>query len=167
MIYLNFQIVLILLFSLLNCFRFVVYILFCMKPAFILIFIILCFAVSAQKATPSNYKKYPVWINMMKDSNVNYFEALIAYETFWQGKKKPLEEDELIGQEKTKSTHFKKESHREIKEQKSEKEVYRIYGLACKKFEHWKLQVRPYVQGDGHILTAYQRLKFWKEQQQK
>ena len=138
-----------------------------MRSTFFFLFFAACFALSAQKQPVVNYKKYPVWINMMNDSNVNYFEALTAYETFWKGKKKPLEEDELIGQERTRSTNFKKESHREIKEKESEKEMYRKYGLACKKFEHWKIQVRHYVQEDGHVLTPYERLKFWREHQQK
>ncbi|MBA3680264.1 MAG: hypothetical protein H0W73_03615 [Bacteroidetes bacterium] len=120
--------------------------------------------IAAQKNNSKNYKKNPVWIDMIKDPNVNYFEAINAYETFWKNKKKPLEEDELIGQTKGEASKEEKmESRREMREKRREKEMYKKYGLECKKFEHWKLQVKPYVQADGHILSKEEQLKMWEQ----
>ena len=51
-------------------------------------------AIGQNKATKSDYSKMPYWIEMIKNPNVNYFEAIRAYEEFWKGKKKPLEENE-------------------------------------------------------------------------
>lgn len=129
-----------------------------------LVLLCLGFAGHAQQAhKDSDYKKYPLWIDMIKDPNVNYFEALKAYDLFWQGKPKPIEEDDILGQDK--SAEEKETSRREIRERKKEREMRRKYGLDCKKFEHWKLMVKPYVQEDGRILTQEEQLKLWEEQQ--
>lgn len=127
--------------------------------------LLICFSfMHAQKSKSKNYKKHPYWIDMMKDPNVNYFEAIKAYETFWKNKEKPLEEDELIGQTKGESSKEEKmESRKQMREKRREKEMYKKYGLDCKKFEHWKLQVKPYVQPDGHILSKEEQLKMWEE----
>lgn len=132
---------------------------------FLTICLLICFSfMHAQKSKSKNYKKNPVWIEMMKDPNVNYFEAIKAYETFWKNKEKPLEEDELIGQTKGEASKEEKmESRKKMREKRREKEMYKKYGLDCKKFEHWKLQVKPYVQADGHILSKEEQLKMWEE----
>lgn len=101
---------------------------------------------------------------MIKDPNVNYFEAVKAYEEFWKGREKPLDEDAVIGQEKEAQGKGKKEGQKEIARQKK---LYRQYGLECKKFEHWKMAVKPYVQADGHILSKEEQLKLWEENKNK
>lgn len=112
-----------------------------------------------------NYSKKPYWIEMMKDPKANYFETIKAYDAFWENRKKPREEDEVIGQEKTVaakrgflSRWFKS------KEEREEAEIKK-YALDVKKFKHWKLKTEPYVQEDGTILDADTRLKLWQEQQ--
>ena len=62
----------------------------------ILFFSIHAFAQTKSK-TP-NYSKHPYWIDMIKDPNVNYFEAVKAYDEFWKDRKKPEQEDDIIGQ---------------------------------------------------------------------
>ena len=112
-----------------------------------------------------NYSKKPYWIEMMKDPKANYFETLQAYNAFWENRKKPREEDDVIGQEKTVeakrgflSRWFKS------KEEREEAEIKK-YALDVKKFKHWRLKTEPYVQEDGTILDADTRLKLWQEQQ--
>ena len=110
-----------------------------------------------------NYSKHPYWIEMINDPNVNYFEAIKAYETFWQHRKKPMEENEMIGQDKRsseKETVFQRWFGSKRKREEAEN---RKYALDVKKFEHWKMMVKPYVQEDGSILSAEERLKLWKE----
>jgi hypothetical protein len=127
--------------------------------------VILFFSIQAFAQTNSktiNYSKYPYWIDMMNDPNVNYFEAVKAYDEFWKDRKKPEEEDDIIGPKKSgtdKHNFFKKREERE--EAESQK-----YAFDVKKFEHWKLMVKPYVQEDGRILTADEKLKLWEQQQQ-
>ena len=112
-----------------------------------------------------NYSKHPYWIEMMNDSKANYFETIKAYEQFWQNKKIPLEEDDIIGQTKKEPTKnnflykwFKS------KEEREEEEIKK-YSFDIKKFKHWKLKVTPFVQEDGTILDADERLKLWQNQQ--
>jgi hypothetical protein len=113
-----------------------------------------------------NYSKKPYWIEMMKDPKANYFETIKAYDAFWANKKKPKDEDDVIGQSKTAegkrnflSRWFKS------KEEREEAEIKK-YALDVKKFKHWKLKTEPYVQEDGTILDADARLKLWQDQQQ-
>jgi len=117
--------------------------------------------------TLKEYAKYPYWIEMMDDPNVNYFEAVKAYDTYWKNREKPKEEDEIIGK---KLHDSESERHRESwisrlfsgdKEKESQK-----YAFECKKFEHWKMKSEPYVQPDGRILSPEERLKIWKERHQ-
>ena len=112
-----------------------------------------------------NYSKHPYWIEMMNDPKANYFETVKAYEQFWQNKKLPLEEDDIIGQTKkepTKNNFLSKWF--KSKEEREEEEI-RKYSFDIKKFNHWKLKVTPFVQEDGTILDADERLKLWQNQQ--
>jgi hypothetical protein len=112
-----------------------------------------------------NYSKHPYWIEMMNDPKANYFETLKAFEQFWQNKKLPLEEDDIIGQTKkepTKNNFLSKWF--KSKEEREEEEIKK-YSFDIKKFKHWKLKVTPFVQEDGTILDADERLKLWQNQQ--
>ncbi len=135
-----------------------------MKHLCITVLFLGCLKVSmAQKAyKAADYKKHPYWIEMMKDPQVNYFEAVKAYELFWQDKPKPIEEDDILGQDKKADDKYV--SRREVRERRKEKEIREKYGLDCKKFEHWKMQVKPYVQEDGHILSKEEQLRLWEAQ---
>lgn len=131
------------------------------KTVFLSVFVPVAVVAIAQNKNP-DYSKMPYWIEMIKNPNVNYFEAVTAYNEFWKGKKKPVDENEMIGQDKQASAKGK-----ETREEKKEKELYRKYALDCKKFEHWQKAVQPYVQADGHILTKEEQLKAWEEQKSK
>jgi hypothetical protein len=112
-----------------------------------------------------NYSKHPYWIEMMNDPKANYFETVKAYEQFWQNKKIPLEEDDIIGQTKkepTKNNFLSKWF--KSKEEREEEEIKK-YSFDIKKFKHWKLKVTTFVQEDGTILDADERLKLWQNQQ--
>ena len=103
--------------------------------------------IAQSNAKKLNYSKHPYWIEMMNDPKANYFETIKAYEQFWQNKKLPLEEDDVIGQTKKEPT------------KKS------FLSKWFKSFKHWKLKVMPFVQEDGSILDADERLKLWQNQQ--
>ena len=122
------------------------------------------FLISQTANKKLNYYKHPYWIEMMNNPKSNYFETLKAYEQFWQNKKLPNEEDDIIGQ--TKIEPNKKsflEKWFKSKEEREEEEIKK-YSFEIKKFKHWKLKVMPYVQEDGTILDADARLKLWQEQ---
>ncbi|MEP7169070.1 MAG: hypothetical protein ABI855_06825 [Bacteroidota bacterium] len=127
------------------------------------------FSFSQSKKTPAkDYSKYPYWIEMMDDSTVNYFEAVKAYDEFWANRKKPKEEDEIIGEkfysspeEKRKKSFWDRIFASRVEKQEMENNKYKFQ---CKKFEHWKFVVQPYVQPDGRILSTDEQLDLWKNQ---
>lgn len=101
---------------------------------------------------------------MMDDSTANFFVAQKAYDSFWKGKVIPLEEEETMG--------MKGASEKEKKEKSTwlerffgfdKEHKYEKYRYECKRFEHWKLTVLPFVQSDGSILYPHQQLLLWKE----
>lgn len=88
-----------------------------------------------------NYSKVPYWIEMIKNPNVNYYDAVTAYDEFWKGRKNPLEETALLT----------KDTGRLSRTDKKERILYLKYVAECKKFESWKISVKPLVQPDGRI----------------
>ena len=53
-------------------------------------FLVLFFGIqlsSAQNNLNSNYSKNPEWIQMMDNPNVNYYEAVKAYNEYWKNPK--------------------------------------------------------------------------------
>ncbi len=125
-------------------------------------FLVLFFGIqlsSAQNNLNSNYSKNPEWIQMMDNPNVNYYEAVKAYNEYWKNREKPGELEESTMNSKEKMKEYKREhkhdgdkkplSDKEKKElQEKENMIYQI-----KRFENWMLTVKPYVQEDGRILS--------------
>ena len=131
--------------------------------SFILITLVLIGVnVSAQKSNRSRTDPTPLWIRAMSDSAANYYAAQQDYKAFWKGKEKPEEEESLMssGTENAKE-HIKKLS----KKEKKEALQMDYYRYQCKRFEHWLLVNKAYVQKDGRILTADERLKLWQSNQ--
>ena len=114
-----------------------------------------------QKAySEKEYAKTPVWIEMIKDTSVNFFDAENAYKTYFKHHEKPEGEQEDIGE------HAKREKHPSKREQrKMQKENH--MRMEVKKYEHWRDRILPYVQPDGTILTPAQRLQIWKDNSRK
>lgn len=120
--------------------------------------------VKSQTYSKRYCRKHPVWIDMIKKPDVNYFEAIRAYDLFWEKHPKPKEEYDILGQEKGQDENKDtRDAGERTRESRKEKEMYRKYGLEVKKFEHWKRQVLPYVQSDGRILSKEEQLKLWEE----
>jgi len=118
----------------------------------VLLLLLLCGAstqVLAQKEDKSpNYKKNAVWIQMMDDPNVNFFEAEKAFNTFWEGRGEP---------EKEQGEEHEEENHSIIKrifisEEKLEWENLQ-YATEYKRYKQWRMDVLPFVQDDGSILS--------------
>jgi hypothetical protein len=127
---------------------------------FLLLIAISTFSFSQNSTSSKDYTTHPYWIEMMDDSTVNYFEAVKAYDEFWANRKKPREEDEIIGEKRKKSLWDRIFSTRAEKEEAEANK----YKFLCKKFEHWKFVVQPYVQPDGRILSTDEQLELWKKQ---
>ena len=138
---------------------------------YLFVFLVLLLLNSSTQAQTSkkspDYSRHPYWIEMMDDTLSNYFTAIHAYDEFWKNREKPLEEEETMG--------MKGASKKEEKEKVSwlkrlfvrypEKEA-RKYTYQCKRFEHWKIMMQPFVQVDGRILYPSERLEIWKNARQ-
>ncbi len=128
----------------------------------------LSFQAVSQNHSEKEYSKKPLWINMIKDPTINYFEAKKAFDLFWKNKPLPTEEDEIIGEKHgtgEKRNSFLKELFKSKKERQEEES--QKYAFEYKKFKHWEKTSLPYVQPDGKILTQDEKLKLWQESRQK
>lgn len=133
------------------------------------------FATISGAQTPAGMET-PVWVTMMEDPNVNYFDALKAYDAYWLTHTRPAgeeEEMEMNLSEKDRSSKDAKEAERERERREERKKKLKGASLEqmeylkyqCKRFENWAREVKPWVQSDGHVLTDAERLEIWKKQQ--
>jgi hypothetical protein len=131
------------------------------RLSFMLMTIFLSYCGMAQSNKPKGIST-PDWVKAMADPNANYYNAIKEYEAFWKAHEKPADEEHSMnkGTEEVKE-HIKKLSKREIRHQR-EMDYYRYQ---CKRFENWQRENKAYVQPDGHILSADERLKQWQQSQ--
>lgn len=119
----------------------------------------------------------PKWVNMMDDPDVNYFEAIRAYDEFWKSTPKPVEEEEMMesgvsqkGKSKREIRRERNEREREYDRKKklsgSELERAEYLKYQSKRFENWAREVKPWVQENGHILNDAERTAIWRQQQE-
>lgn len=120
----------------------------------------------AAAKTP-DYRNNPVWITMMDDPNVNYYEAMKAFHTYWEGKIEPEEESELINEGHI--TTAQADSMRKARAEwtQVQRNDYEQLKYQFKRFKDWKRTVFPFVQSDGRILSEQERLEIWQKQQTK
>jgi hypothetical protein len=110
----------------------------------------------------ANWREEAVWIKMIDDPNVNYYEAIKAYNEYWKTHKKPVEqEDDKAELDKS----GEKPTARPVptREEKiyEDEMTYQI-----KRFETWVREEKPFVQENGRILTQQERIEIWKKQQE-
>ena len=115
----------------------------------------------------SDFKSTPVWIKMMDDENVNYYQAVLAYETFWKDRVKPEGDDDLKGSHQSRKEKRDQEKfEKQLQKMKpAERNAYDQLIYQNKRFEDWMHQAKPYVQDNGHVLTQQERVELWKKQQ--
>ena len=143
-----------------------------------LLFLLICVNISfaqkeKEKPADPDYKNNPVWISMIDNPSTNYYEAIKAYDTYWQYHEKPMGEEEEEGfvNESRKEKEEAEEREKERERRKLNKgepdkltpeDIQRMefrdrMTYQCKRFENWKKEVLPFVQEDGRILTLEQR----------
>lgn len=136
-----------------------------------IIFLMLCIFQIAQaqekKNTPrSDDKTNPNWILMMEDPQVNYYEAVKAFDAYWEGKIEPEEEDELITEGKITSLEADSLRNARASWTQVQRNDYENIKYQFKRFKDWKRTVFPFVQSDGRILSEQERLEIFQKQQQ-
>ncbi|MBK7966453.1 MAG: hypothetical protein IPK10_15025 [Bacteroidetes bacterium] len=132
--------------------------------------LLLCFFNSAnaqekKTASRSDDKTNPNWITLMQDPQVNYYEAVKAFEVYWEGKIEPEEEEELISEGKI--TTAEADSFRTVRASwtQVQRNEYENIKYQFKRFKDWKRTVFPFVQSDGRILSEQERLEIFQKQQ--
>jgi hypothetical protein len=110
--------------------------------------------------TQSDYAARPVWIEMIKDTSINFFESEKAFNTYFQHHEQPGGEHDIIGERGVKG---KRLSKRVLRKMQADDQMR----MEVKKYERWHDKVLPFVQSDGSILTPTQRLKLWNDQRSK
>ncbi len=106
--------------------------------------------------TDKEYARTPYWIDMIKDTSVNFFEAERAYKIYFQHHERPEGEQEDIGE------HKKREKYPSKREQKEMQRENRMR-MEVKRYEHWRDMIRPYVQADGSIPGPTKRLQIHRQ----
>lgn len=102
--------------------------------------------------TDKEYARTPYWINMIKDTSVNYFEAEKAFRIYFEHHKKPEGEQEDIGEHEKREKNLSRRERREMQRDNHMR-------MEVKRYEHWHDMMRPYVQANGYILTPAERLE--------
>lgn len=144
-------------------------------PALIL-FIILTnwsFAQSQVSGTPTGMQT-PKWVLMMDDPDVNYNNALKEYKEYWKTTPKPVEEEEESADQRGSSAKRIRRERAEREREKAGKkslsgaELEKIEYLKyqSKRFEDWARDVKPWVQENGHVLTAAERAAIQQKQEE-
>jgi hypothetical protein len=107
-----------------------------------------------------NYNKDPHWISMMTDPNVNYFEAKKAFNAYWANHELPEEEGEMEGEKEEKERSLVSRLLKSEAKVEAEKMEMKI---PFKRFKRWEMEVAPYVQSDGSILSTEEQMKIWEQ----
>ena len=132
-----------------------------MKRIILISLCILCsitFMKAGNETKTKKYSKFPYWIAMMDDEKTNYFEAIKAFESFWEHRAKPIEEKEILGD---KLEEYSNDSRSLARRMKKLPPADRNLTFQYKKFINWLRESKPYVQEDGSILTQAERLKIF------
>jgi len=129
---------------------------------FIGLFLLSCsaWAQNLDKKTQKYYANNPVWIEMMKNPNVNFFEVNAAFEAYWANREKPELENEEGEEHKEEERSFLSKMFKSEKEEQAERNEY---AFAYKQYLKWRIEVEPFVQPDGRILSAEEQHEVWQK----
>jgi hypothetical protein len=118
------------------------------------------FSVLSQSQSDRRYQSEPLWIQMMDAEHVNYNEAVKAFNLFWQNREKPTTENELFS-----ASNEEKAASDFVHKKKRKKEVDAIqYAFEYKKFIRWQAKVQDYLNPDGTVMNADERIVAWRKQ---
>ena len=129
------------------------------------------FSVKAQiKYNEAEFKTKPFWIIMMDDTTVNYYQAVRAFNSYWEGRIKPEDDADILiekGKENPKEEKERRRYEKKLaKMSPAERNEFDRLNYEYKRFENWMNEVKPYVQENGSILTQRQRTDIWNRQQE-
>ncbi|MBK7690304.1 MAG: hypothetical protein IPJ31_04020 [Bacteroidetes bacterium] len=117
-------------------------------------------SVFGQSPSDLQYQKEPLWIQMMDAEHVQYYEAVKAFNLYWQNREKPTTENELFSA----STEEKASSDFIQKKKRKKEAAAMTYAFEYKKFLRWQAKVKDYLNADGTVMNADERITSWKKQ---
>ncbi|MES2776943.1 MAG: hypothetical protein V4722_22390 [Bacteroidota bacterium] len=137
-----------------------------LRIMFLLGFACSLLAVDAQnKYNPRDYKSKPVWIQMMDDTTVNYFETVRAFRTFYTYRflpKEPLETEESDAFEQEVGLEENETANKTVKElererirdnkRKSRYSKEPNYAAEVRAFKAWFYTTKSWLRPDGSII---------------
>ncbi len=112
-------------------------------------------AISSAKNSKDSSSIQPLWIEMMNDPNVKYYDAVDAFEKYWEHREKPTEDDgearDIFGKEKSQAEK-NEEANRSIE-----------YVYEYKQFLNWQQRNKNLVKPDGTIMKPEEIIEQWKK----
>lgn len=151
------------------------------KP-FYLLLVLLFWGICVQAQNDTKYRKTAVWIDMMEDPNVNYYEAIKAFNAYFERHKMPRIEEEEMGKEGYAYPSLKSKEE-EARERQEEREIeaanegrfflkknyegmaHSVMAMQVRKFKQWVQTEQSWVQADGRILSQEERQAIIDKQQ--
>ncbi len=158
-----------------------------MKQLAYLVLLVICGVAQQSNAQNIVYDKSlfaskPLWIQMMDDPNVNYYEAIDAFNTYFSNHFMPRIEEEEMGKEGYKNDIKSREEHEREREEQEEAEALNTgkkhlkksyegmnpleMAMAVKRFKQWMRTEKSWVQPDGSILSEQEKQAIVDKQQQ-
>ena len=115
------------------------------------------------------YKKKPLWIDMMNDPTANYFETVKAFRIYWEHRELPKEAFEeagkdafekevgLITDEESEEERERENERKKKKRRKKKNNPTVQYASEVRAFKGWFHAVQPWVREDGSIISEEER----------
>ena len=135
--------------------------------------LILCsfFSLSAfgqeNRKKEKEYRKKPIWIDMMNDPTANYFETVKAFRIYWEHRELPEEPFEEAGKDvfekevglitDDESEHEREREKERRKRRKKKNNPTITYASEVRAFKGWFHAVQPWVREDGSIISEEER----------
>lgn len=118
-----------------------------MKYLLLLGLLVCLYTIEAQnKFTSDDYRKKPVWIQMMQEEHPNYHEVVKAYNTYWETHTPPVGEGDM--DKKRVKENNKRFTRKEVAQAREDAAMR----MAIKRYHWWIARMEPFVQDDGSIL---------------
>lgn len=143
---------------------------------------------TSEKRRFQAYHAQPVWIAMMSDPNVNYYEACTAFEMYWTGREIPAETEgeanklydtkennihkserelEREREREQRTGSYKKEEHEDVEGLHFQDPHSYTLIYEYKQFINWRRVIKNRVDPlTGRILTTAEQDAIWKSQTQ-
>lgn len=129
------------------------------------------FSQQPKKYKSRQFKRQPVWIEMMNDPNANYYLTLRAFRDYWKSRvlpKEPMESAENESFESEVGLLKDGESEKEREREKNRKpgEETLKYAAEVRAFKGWIQDTKPWVRTDGSIVPMAERQSIIDKQAQ-